>query len=311
MGEGPAFGTQRRLAVPTGAEAVRGIVLILVAYLVITGADAAVKWALPEVGVAVSMIVRGIVGALAVLALTRGRGIAPVNKGLLAVRGTLHCAVSATWYWAWISGVALVDSYAIAAAAPLAMTLLAIPMLGEKVGWRRWTSTALGFLGVLFMLQPSGDLWRFETPFLLLAVGAMAVTRIWTRVLSATDEPASVAFWLMIAHIPMGIALLPFFPPPPQMPGLGVVAALIFFGVANAIAHILFARAFALAPVSALAPYEYSPLLIGGALGFLIWAEIPGWTTVAGCLIVIVAGLYNLHRERARRAEERRSAGLI
>ncbi|WP_232474871.1 DMT family transporter [Neoroseomonas rubea] len=297
------------LSVPTGAEAVRGILLILVAYLVITGADVAVKWALPEVGVAVSMIARGVVGAAFVLLITRGRGIAPVNRRLLATRGLLHCAVSATWYWAWLSGMSLVDSYAIAAAAPLAMTLLAIPLLGERVGWRRWTSTAVGFTGVMFMLQPEGDLWRFETPFLLVAVIAMAVTRIWTRVLSATDGPAAVAFWLMVAHIPVGIALLPVFPPPGAFPTMGVVLALVFFGAANAIAHILFARAFALAPVSALAPYEYSPLLLGGILGFLIWAEVPAWTTITGAVIVIAAGLYNLHRERVRREAERKRDG--
>lgn len=308
MGDAGKLSAAHGLTTPTGAEAVRGIVLILAAYLVITGADAAVKWALPEVGVAVSMIARGVVGSAAVLALTGGRGIAPVNRGLLAWRGALHCSVSATWYWAWVSGMALVDSYAIAAAAPLVMTLLAIPMLSEKVGWRRWTSTLVGFAGVLVMLQPGGDLWRFETPVLLVAVVAMAVTRIWTRVLSATDGPAAVAFWLMVAHIPTGLALLPFFPPPAAMPGWDVVAALVFFGVANAIAHMLFARAFALAPVSALAPYEYSPLLLGGILGFLIWVEIPAWTTIWGSLIVIVAGLYNLHRERVRQAQERRDA---
>lgn len=294
------------LTIPTGAEAVRGIVLIVLAYVVITGADAAVKWALPHVGVAVSMIVRGVIGALAVFAIVRGRGLKPINVRLLTARGVLHCAVSATWYWAWGQGMALVDSYAIAAAAPLLMTMLAIPILAEKVGWRRWTSTGLGFLGVMFMLQPGGDLWRFESVFLLVAVVAMAVTRIWTRVLSATDGPASVAFWLMVAHIPAGLLLLPAFPPPAALPGYGVVVALLFFGVANAIAHILFARAFALAPVSALAPYEYSPLLLGGVLGFLIWSEVPAWTTIGGAVVVIAAGLFNLHRERVRRAAERR-----
>lgn len=308
MADGTRATTVAGLTAPTGAEAVRGILFILVAYVVITGADAAVKWALPEVGVAVSMLARGVIGSIAVLVLTRGRGIAAHNKPLLIARGILHCTVSATWYWAWVSGMALVDSYAIASAAPLIMTLLAIPMLGEKVGWRRWTSTSLGFLGVLVMLQPEGDLWRFETPFLLAAVGAMAVTRIWTRVLSATDGPATIAFWLMVAHIPMGLLLLPAFPPPTALPGPGVVIALVFFGIANAIAHMLFARAFALASVSALAPYEYSPLLLGGILGFLIWAEVPAWTTVLGAVIVILAGLYNLHREQVRKAAERRDA---
>jgi len=297
------------LSTPTGAESVRGIGLILLAYLVITSADVAVKWALPEVGVAVSMLVRGVIGALAVMALTGGRGIAPTNVRLLTLRGLLHCGVAAVWYWAWANGMALVDSYAIAAAAPLAMTLLAIPMLGERVGWRRWTSTLVGFAGVLVMLQPGGDLWRIETPVLLVSVIAMAVTRIWTRMLSATDGPAAVAFWLMVAHIPLGLVLLPVFPPPEAIPGPGVIIALVFFGIANAIAHLLFARAFALASVSSLAPYEYSPLLLGGVLGFLVFLEVPAWATVGGALIVIAAGLYNLRREQVNRAKERRGPG--
>jgi len=301
-------GIAGRLAIPTGAEAVRGIGFILAGYLIITAADAAVKWALPEVGVAVSMLFRGVIGAAAVAIITRGRGLRPVNRPLIAARGLLHCCVSATWYWAWQRAMPLVDSYAVACVTPLLMTLLAIPMLGEQVGWRRWVSTAIGFVGVLVMLQPSGDLWRIETPFLLAAVGVMAVTRIWTRVLAATDSPGAVAFWLLVAHIPVGIALLPAFPPPAELPSLGVVLALVGFGIANALAHVLFARAFALAPVSALAPYEYSPLLWGGLLGFAIWVEVPSWTTLAGAAVVIAAGLYNLHRERVRRSAERQAA---
>jgi drug/metabolite transporter (DMT)-like permease len=78
----------------------------------------------------------------------------------------------------WLSGFGLADSYAVAAASPLLMTLLAIPMLGEKVGWRRWTSCLFGFGGVLFMLQPGGELWRWEAGLLLVGVCAMAVSRI-------------------------------------------------------------------------------------------------------------------------------------
>lgn len=304
-----ARGAGRGLSIPTGAEAVHGIALILIAYLVVTCADVAVKWALPEVGVALAMVVRGLVGAASVAIIARGRGLWPRNKKLLASRSVLHCCVSAVWYWAWARAMPLADSYAVACAAPLLMTLLAIPMLGEKVGWRRWTSTMLGFAGVLFMLQPSGDLWRIETPLLLLATVAMAVTRIWTRVLSATDGPASVAFWLLAAHVPMGLFFAgTMFPFPDQVPSLSVIGALLIFGVANAIAHLLFSRAFALAPVSTLAPFEYTPLIWGAVLGFLIWTEVPAWTTLGGATVVIAAGLYNLHRERVRRAMERRRA---
>lgn len=293
------------LSVPTGAETLHGIGIILVAYIVITGADAAVKWALPEVGAAMAMIWRGVVGGITVVILTRGRGLFPNNRRLLAWRGLLHCCVSATWYWAWARGMPLVDSYAVACATPLLMTLFAIPLLGEKVGWRRWTSTMIGFGGVLIMLQPSGDLWRIEAAALLGAVVLMSVTRIWTRMLSVSDGPAAIAFWLMMAHIPMGLLFLPAFPPPSAMPSTQAMLFLVMFGMFNGMAHLLFARAFALAPVAVLAPFEYSPLLIGGVIGFLIWSEVPGWTTLAGASLVVAAGLYNVHREQLRRAAEK------
>lgn len=305
MADGGTRTRIRGLTIPTGAEAVHGILLIIAAYIVITGADVAVKWALPEVGVGLAMVSRGVVGTLAVAIIVRGRGLFPNNRRLLASRSLLHCSVSAVWYWAWERSMPLADSYAIACAAPLLMTVLAIPMLGEKVGWRRWTSTLVGCAGVLFMLQPAGDLWRVETPFLLVAVVIMAITRIWMRVLSATDGPAAIAFWLLAAHIPVGLLLMATVAPPPAaIPSYGVIAALIAFGIANAVAHLLFSRAFALAPVSTLAPFEYTPLLWGAVLGFLIWVEVPAWTTLGGAAIVIVAGLYNLHRERVRRAME-------
>lgn len=290
----------------------RGVLLGAAGYGVIACADASVKWVLPEMGPAAAMVWRGLVGAGVVALLCRGQGLWPRNGRLLAMRSILHCAVSAAWYLAWARGMGLADSYAVAAISPLLMTLLAIPMLGETVGWRRWTSTAVGFSGVLVMLRPGGELWRWETGVLVAATVAMAVTRIWTRVLSRTDNPQTIAFCLLAAHVPLGLLLLP-------VPAMGPVAgghaplvppwplllALLAFGAANALAHMLFARAFALAPVQVLAPFEYTPLIWGLFIGFVIWGEVPAWATLGGAAVVIGAGLYNVHRERVRRARER------
>jgi drug/metabolite transporter (DMT)-like permease len=300
--------------VPTGEEAMRGLLLVALGYAVISAADASVKWVLPEIGPAAAMVWRGLIGAITVAVLARGRGLRPVRWRLLGLRNVLHTSVSAAWYLAWMLGVSLADSYAVAAAAPLLMTLMAIPMLGERIGWRRWLSTAIGFGGVLFMLQPGGELWRWETGMLLIATVVMALTRIWTRVLTRTDTPSAIAFWLMVAHIPVGLLLLmvpamwPASGPPPLLPSWTGLLALVAFGMANGVAHMLFARGFGLAPIAAIAPFEYSPLLWGIPLGFLIWAEVPAWTTLAGAAIVIGAGLYNVHRERVRRAQERAAA---
>lgn len=295
---------RQRRPLPLRQDTLRGIGIVASGYAIISLADAAVKWALPEVGVAVAMIWRGVFGMLAIALLVGGKGLMPRRVPLLATRSILHCLVTAAFYLAWFNGVSLADSYALNAVAPLMMTLLAIPLLGERVGWRRMTSTAVGFAGVLIMLQPGGDLWRWEAAMLLASAATLALTRIWTRVLAATDTPQAIAFWLLAAHVPMGLLMLPIFPPAGSLvPSAGVAAALAFLGLVNGLAHFLFARAFAIAPVSALAPYEYTILVWGGVLGFIIWAEVPSWTTLAGAAVVIAAGLYNLHRERVRRAE--------
>jgi drug/metabolite transporter (DMT)-like permease len=288
---------------PLNQDTLRGIATISAGYAAISAADAAVKWALPEVGVAVAMIWRGIFGMAAIALLVRGRGLMPRRLPLIAGRSTLHCAVTVSFYLAWMNGFPLGDSYAVNATAPLIMTLLAVPLLGERVGWRRMTSTVVGFSGVLVMLQPGGELWRWEAGMILAGTFVLAVTRIWTRVLAATDTPQAIAFWLLFAHVPMGLLLLPVFPPlGGWLPGWGVALALGCLGLGNGLAHYLFARAFAIAPVSALAPYEYTTILWGLVIGFAIWGEVPAWVTLAGASLVIAAGLYNLHRERVLRS---------
>ena len=166
-----------RRTLPLRQDTLRGIGIITLGYAVISLADAAVKWALPEVGVAMAMIWRGVFGMLVVALLVRGRGLAPRRVPLLTLRSSLHCTVTAVFYLAWVNGMPLADSYAVGAVAPLVMTLLAIPLLGERVGWRRMTSTAVGFAGVLVMLQPGGDLWRWEAGLLLASIALLALTR--------------------------------------------------------------------------------------------------------------------------------------
>ena len=202
----------------------------------------------------------------------------------------------------------LADTYALGFTAPLIMTVLAIPMLGERIRWRRILSTLAGFAGVLVMIRPNGAGGGipFTPTVLLLMAGivAMAVTRIMTRHLSRTETPECQAFWLMASHAVAGASML-FVTPVAAFGDAGVWSALLFLGVSSGLAHCVFSRAYGLAPVSALAPYEYTMLLWGGLLGFVVFGEVPSWATLAGAAIVALAGLYNLHREQVRRAQER------
>jgi drug/metabolite transporter (DMT)-like permease len=256
------------------------------------------------------MIGRGLPGGLTVVAFamlrtdTRAAGwrrLRPVRWRFSLLRGVVYCLTTAIWFVVWQT-MALADTYAIGFTTPLLMTLLAIPMLGEKIRWRRVTATLVGFLGVLIMLRPGGDLWSPAVPLLLVGIAGMALGRIMTRLLSTTESAESLALVPLLLHVPIGFLLLPWLP----VHGFtwAVAVAILFVGVFNATGHWLNARAYALAPVAALAPYEYSPLLWGGVLGYLVFNEVPHASALLGAAVVAAAGLYNLHREQARRREE-------
>lgn len=298
-----------RVLTDNAGDTIRGIGLAAASYGILSIGDAAAKWVILSSGVAWVMMWRGVFGAMAVGAVTCARTdagglrrIVPVRWGLVALRAALSSYTTATWYLSW-RHMQLADTYALGFTAPLIMTLLAIPMLGETIRWRRILSTLLGFCGVLVMLRPSGGLWNGALPLLMSGIVAMAVTRIMARQLAQTETPECQAFWLMVSHGLSGAALLTLFPPA-TLGGAGTWAALAFLGFSSGLAHCIFTLAYGLAPVSALAPYEYTMLIWGGAAGFLVFGEVPSWSTLAGAAIVAAAGLYNLHRERARRLRE-------
>jgi drug/metabolite transporter (DMT)-like permease len=300
--------TPPRLLPETAQNTVAGIALAVLCNLMWTIGDTGAKWAIPAAGVGGAMLFRGLFGGAVVLGISGLRQggwwrLVPVRGWPVALRSALSCFVSLTWFLSWRE-MALADTYAIGFTAPLIMTLMAVPLLGERIHWRRILSTLAGFLGVLVMLRPGGDLWRWETALLLVGIVVMAFTRIMTRQLSATETPECQAFSLSIGQVLLGTALLAVAPFPGVLTG-GVWLALAVLGVSSGLAQCVYARSYALAPVSALAPYDYTALIWGVAAGYFVFHELPAWTTLAGASIVVAAGLYNLHRERVRSAAGR------
>ena len=298
-----------RVLSDNASDTIRGIALVVLANLIWTLGDATAKWALPSVGVAGAMLWRGVFGLATVAAVTMGRPtvtgwhrLVPRRWGLVLARSALSSFVSVTWYISWLS-MSLADTYAVGFIAPLIMTLLAVPMLGERIRWRRALSTLVGFGGVLIMLRPGGDLWTPVVVLLLAGTMVMALTRIMTRQLTLTETPECQAFWLLAGHTLTGLVLLPMFP---GTGGVGISGwlALAFLGLSSGLAHCVFARGYALGPVSALAPYEYTIMPWGVLAGFFIFGDLPSWSTIGGAAVVAASGIYNLYRERVRRAEE-------
>lgn len=313
-GNGPMADTvSRAVLAPSRAlsdnasDTLRGILLAVLAYMIWTLGDATAKLVLPDVGVAGAMLWRGVFGFVTVIAITMARGnagwqrIIPRRWKLVMARSVLASFVSVTWYISWLS-MSLADTYAVGFTAPLIMTLLAVPMLGERIRWRRALSTVVGFGGVLIMLRPGGDLWTPVVALLLIGTLVMALTRIMTRQLTATETPECQAFWLLICHTITGMVLLPWMPGSGVAIGMAGWLALAFLGVSSGVAHCIFARAYGLAPVSALAPYEYSMMPFAIVFGFVLFGDVPSWSTLGGAVVVAAAGSYNAYRERMLRS---------
>jgi drug/metabolite transporter (DMT)-like permease len=294
----------------TGADSVRGILLVNICFFLLTVGDVATIVALPVAGVVGAMLGRGILGGatVAVLAVRGGgaglRRLRPVRWRMVMLRSLIHAAATVTWYIAWELHMALADSYALAYAAPLLMLLLAVPMLGERIGLHRAVATGIGFIGMLVMLRPGGDLWTPVSALVLLGVVGMAISRTTTRVLATTETPECLAFWLMAFHVPVGFGMLVFGFAAPGL-SLAAFAGLAVLGVTNGVAHWLHSRASALAPVGALAPYEYTGMIWAIGLGYAMFSQIPSWGTLGGAAVVAAAGLFNFLREHRRRVAER------
>jgi drug/metabolite transporter (DMT)-like permease len=194
----------------------------------------------------------------------------------------------------------LVDAYAISYAAPLFMVGLAAPILGEKAGWRRWSAVAVGFIGVLVMIEP----WNISVHWLSLVVLAAtfcySLSTVLTRLISRYDHDAATIFWFcLFASVVSAIGAIPEWKWPTPADWFWLSS----LGLIGGVAQILVTRALRLAQASILAPFDYSSIVLAVAYGYLWFKEEPSPAVWYGLPLVIGSGLYILHRERVRGRE--------
>ncbi|MBL8262845.1 MAG: DMT family transporter [Xanthomonadaceae bacterium] len=190
----------------------------------------------------------------------------------------------------------LSTAYTIFFVAPLLITALSVPVLGEKVGPRRWTAIAIGFAGVMVVLRPTGEgVLTFAGLAVLLSALGYAVSAITVRVLARTDSTQAMVVWLLTS-IALGAGVLAW---PDRVPISGAHGWLIAgIGLSGALAQYCVTEAFRHGEASSIAPLEYTALLWGVLLDFSLWHVLPDGMTWVGAAIIVVSGLYLLHRER-------------
>lgn len=194
----------------------------------------------------------------------------------------------------------LVDAYAISFAAPLFMVALSVPILGEPVGWRRWTAVAVGFVGVLIMLDPWGIEFHAISLIVLAATFCYALSTVMVRLLSRHDQDVVTLFWFAAASSVVSlVCAIPEWKWPTPMDWIWLIG----LGLLGGVAQILITRAWRMAPAAVLAPFDYASIVLAVLFGYLWFKEEPSWTVWYGLPLVIGSGLYILHRERVRARE--------
>jgi drug/metabolite transporter (DMT)-like permease len=233
------------------------------------------------------------------LATAGPRPLLRVRWSLHLLRGALGVAMMAAFAYA-LRHMPLSTAYSIFFVAPLLITALSVPFLGEHVGPRRWVAIGIGLAGVIVVLRPTGEgVLSLAGIAVLVAALGYAISAITVRVLARTDSTQAMMVWLL-ALMALGAGALAW---PGWVPLRASDAWLIAgVGVAGALGQYAITEAFRLGEASLIAPLEYTALLWGVILDATLWGVLPDRVTWLGAAIIVTSGLYLLHRERVRGA---------
>jgi drug/metabolite transporter (DMT)-like permease len=229
-------------------------------------------------------------------------GLPPVMMTRDPWGNALRCVfglASLTLYFYCFARMNLADAVAISFAAPAFVTALSVPLLGEKVGLRRWSACLVGFAGVLVMVKPSDGVLDLMALLALLGTLCFALAVIFVRRVSRVDSSISIIFYYTVVSAVVSGATLPF--DNWVTPSLDDLLLFCLLGLFGGVAQILMTNAFRLGEASLVAPFDYLTMLWVALLGWYFWQEVPGLYIWIGCAIVVSSGLYIAYREATLR----------
>lgn len=284
------------------------IALVTCAVFGFTIIDVGAKWLNPRLGVMETTWLRYLSGMMwTVLYLNpwRVEGLLHSHKPTLqAVRGLL-LLLSTFLNFVALQYLQLAQTVSIAFTAPLMVSLLAGPLLGEWAGPRRIAAICTGFVGVLIMTRPGLGVIHPAALLSLLGMTSYACILLMTRQLSATDSPETTMFYSsLLGAVVMAPIALPMWIWPASLLEWAVIAAI---GLGGAGGHWMLIQAQRRTSAPVLAPFLYTQVVWMTLAGYLVFDDVPDRWTIAGGAVVIASGLYLLHRERVRALERRRT----
>jgi drug/metabolite transporter (DMT)-like permease len=284
---------------PTRSAVMAGIALMLGGIFMFALNDALGKWLVATYSVGQLLLLRSIAALIALVPLIAREGLSAFRTAprpfIQLLRVLFATFEVACFYWA-LFYLPLADVMSFYLAGPIWVTALSPLLLGEHVGWRRWSAVLVGFAGVLIALKPTG---AGLSPAALVALAgslSFSLLMMCTRLVRGTSDVVLVTTQTVGALV-FGAVVAPFTWVTPSTADFGLLALL---GVTAMIAHMWVNRSLKLAPASVVVPYQYTTIVWAVLLGYLIFKDIPGASMLAGVTIIIAAGIYIFVREQAQ-----------
>ena len=239
-----------------------------------------------------NLIALPMVGAF-VLYLHGWSGFQTAHVQIHAARGLLMLGGAYTFFKG-LETLDLAEATALVFSAPIFITALSVPLLGEAVGWRRWLAVVIGFVGVLIIVRPGGATFQPASLYVIGTALLYAIFMISARWLGPRESMWTMMFYVMLfpmlyaaplaatVWVPISLDDLPFFVAQALLGALGIT---------------LIGQAFRLAPAAIVAPFDYTALIWASLLGWLVWADTPGFWTLVGASVIVVSGIFIVWRE--------------
>ena len=306
-----------------------GIASLIFGVMLFSTQDAIIKAISHDHAVTLAMAIRCIVSLPLLLLLVHFEcGIAKLRSPLvwaLVMRGII-LLVAYTTYYLGLPALPLAEAIALFFAAPIIVTILSVPMLDEKVSGQSWAAIALGFIGVLVILQPGTALFNPAALFSLVSAATYALAMIIARKLGVSEPATVMAFYQNVVYFIGAVLIAAFFAVagidhfghpsldflvrPWAWPNNYDLFLMAVCGAIAAVAMSLLTNAYRMADANLVTVFEYTGMIWSPLWGFLFFNEIPRWSTVAGLGLIFTAGVISIKLATTQTLQSKQASSI-
>jgi drug/metabolite transporter (DMT)-like permease len=290
----------------TRSNNIAGIIFISIAIFMLASMDAVAKWLVQsDYSVFQILFIRGCIN-LTILSCAMPffggiRLIKTKRFGAHSLRG-IFGFVAPFLFFSALQSMPLAEATVIFFVAPFIMTAASVPIFKEKVGIHRWGAILVGFCGVLYVIQPTSDIFNPAAFLVLGSALAYSFLMLASRWLGQTDATFTIVFYVTFWTVTVSAFAQPFVWQPIPFQDVLIIGLMALLSLAG---NFFIVKAFTIGEVGVITPFEYSGLLWAVLFGVFIFDEVPGSNVWVGVSAIAVSGLYIVYRENRKKPDQK------